>query len=472
MLKKILRAAALLLISGLLLNINLPANHSAPAKPGAQEPASAPALAPASAPAPAPASLAQGSVFRYPVVPGATISGYFDHSPTGGKVVHYNGVASSASGGFYFQCTNPNMYDYVGCVDPIAGEPGCDNSRELWYDGHKGTDYEFAANWHTGAYCNPGKFNGITRPIYSPARGRVVMAGTDPNRPANGWHIRIEHDLNGNGSFYDDNFRSIYLHFTANALAVSAGQIVEEGQYLGLGGSTGYSSSPHLHFEVQRSSDYFQTNVWSVDPYGWQSSGADPWYAENVVLFRAPVEYDNFTYLPFIGNRETACQDCQERLRNGGFESGSDGWVEEGVQVINQVGSPNLTVSPYQGSWLAWLGGRNSATDILYQEFQAPAGQSAGRLVYHLYVTTEESGGVYDAMTVNLRNANGELVRQLEMIDNTFSPGGQWVERDIPLSNLSAWQGQTLRVSFEAVTDSNAKTSFYIDSLSLTIPAQ
>ena len=113
------------------------------------------------------------------------------------------------------------------------------------------------------------------------------MAGTDPNRPANGWHIRLKHDLNGNGNFDDDNFRSVYLHFTANALAVVPGQIVSEGQYLGLGGSTGYSSSPHLHFEVQRSSDYFQTNYWSVDPYGWQGQGSDPWPYQNVNLCRS-----------------------------------------------------------------------------------------------------------------------------------------------------------------------------------------
>ena len=98
----------------------------------------------------------------------------------------------------------------------------------------------------------------------------------------------MKHDLNNNGNFDDDNFRSIYLHFTANALAVVPGQIVEEGQYLGLGGSTGYSSSPHLHFEVQRSADYFQSTYWSVDPYGWTGQGAPTRWCVSSCRLRLP----------------------------------------------------------------------------------------------------------------------------------------------------------------------------------------
>ena len=187
-------------------------------------------------------------VFRFPVVPGSTLSGYFDHNQGNDMVTFYDGRQNaSPSFGFFFSCPSVGMYDFVGCEDSVSGEGLCSNSRELWYDGHKGIDMEYSPQWHTGDVCDPWRFTGITTPVYAPAAGKVHFAGYDPYRPGNGWHIRLKHDLNQNGSYDDDNFRSIYLHFTANALAVTTGQVVEEGQYLGVGGSTGESDPGPLH---------------------------------------------------------------------------------------------------------------------------------------------------------------------------------------------------------------------------------
>ncbi len=404
-------------------------------------------------------------IFRNPVVPGATISGYFDHNPASEYVTFHDGRKNNSTGyGFYFSCTNPNMWDFVGCQDNVSGEGSCPNNHELWYDEHHGTDYEFAANWHTGASCDPARFYGITRPIYAPARGKVLMAGTDPSRPANGWHIRLKHDLNGNGDFDDDNFRSVYLHFTANALAVAPGQIVEEGQYLGLGGSTGYSSSPHLHFEVQRSADYFSTTYWPVDPYGWTGSGADPYPYSNIPLWKVPaVDYTNFVYLPHLANMPSEL----ELMRNNGFESGHTIWIEQGVQIINRVGDPSLTVNPNSGSWLSWLGGRSSATDILYQPFPVPDGYPNASLSYYLYISTEDNSTNADILSVDLRTADGSLIKRLDQLSNNFAPTDQWVKRTLALPDLSAFRGQTLRISFQAVTNTYNSTSFYLDDISL-----
>jgi hypothetical protein len=405
-------------------------------------------------------------VFRNPIVPGATISGYFDHNPADNIITFYNGRRNNSGAGFYFQCSSPRMYDWVGCEDPVKGEGSCSNARELWYDEHHGTDFEFSDAWHTGATCDPGRFAGLTMPIYAPARGRVLIAGYDPNRPGNGWHIRLQHDLNGNGNFNDDNFRSIYLHFTANALAVRPGQIVEEGQYLGLGGSTGYSSSPHLHFEVQRSSDNFSYTYWPVDPYGWTGPGADPWPYENVNLFRAvPVQYPNRVYLPQIAHIPSACAGCSDVLKNGGFESGREVWVEQGVQIVSRVGDRNLNVAPYEGSWLAWLGGRNSADDVLYQTFRFQQGVETATLTYQLYISTTETNGVYDRLYVRLRREDGSLLATLDTVDNTYNPAGTWTQRSLLAGGLAGWGAQNLRISFEAVTDDSNQSSFYVDNV-------
>jgi hypothetical protein len=357
------------------------------------------------------------------------------------------------------------MHDFVGCQDPVGGEAACSNDRELWYDGHKGIDYEYSANWHTGDVCKPWEFENITRIVDAPAEGKVVFAGWDDTRPANGYHIRIKHDLNRNGNYEDDNFRSNYLHFTS-MLYVGINEIVGVGDDLGIGGSTGYSSSPHLHFEVQKSSDNFQSSVWSVDPYGWTGSGTDPWPYKNVRLWQ--INDNHRLYLPLIGlETPGACPGCGELLRNGGFEAGNTDWVEVGVDIIDHSSYPKLPIAPYAGDWIAWLGGRNNASDAIYQDFQVPAGMGSARLTYVLRVGTTETGGVFDYLNVRLSTTGGSQVAELESLNNTFLPANQWVTRDISIPDLAAHQGETLRLRFEVTTDGSAITSFFLDNVTL-----
>lgn len=47
---------------------------------------------------------------------------------------------------------------------------------------------------------------------------------------------------------HGDGYQTLYAH--GSALGVSAGQQVEQGQVVLLSGSTGWSTAPHLHFEV------------------------------------------------------------------------------------------------------------------------------------------------------------------------------------------------------------------------------
>lgn len=475
MIQKILRALILLglLASALFLlqPLNAFAQKPEPTAPGPEVPA-------VQQPEAAALALAIG-VFKNPVVPVGVISGYFDHDPSSGSVVFYDGRRSSGSNyGFYFSCPEVGMWDYIGCLDAVSGEGACANNRELWYDNHKGIDYEYTTFWHTGAVCDLGRFSGITQAVYAPASGLVFQAGTDPARPANGWHIRMKHDLNRNGNYDDDNFRSIYLHFSPNGLAVRAGQLVSEGQYLGLGGSTGYSSSPHLHFEVQRSYNGFQT-YYSADPNGWQGAGADPWPYPNEVLWKVvqpppppPPPTQSFILSLFIKKvQQIPCTQCGERLLNRGFEEQEANWQVIGVDVITDNSDPYLPagVTAYTGSWFAWLGGRSNAADTVYQEFTVGSQATSARLRYAFRLDTQEAAGdpAYDHMYVRLRKANGELIAQLEAWNNTSTPKDQWNVREVTLPNLAAWKGQPVRISFEATTDGNLTTNFYIDEVSV-----
>ncbi len=83
----------------------------------------------------------------------------------------------------------------------------------------------------------------------------------DDNNCGYGLYVRVNH---GN------NYRTIYGHLSAAGRTANAG--VTRGQIIGTSGNTGWSTGPHLHFQVQ----HFLNNIWtSIDPFG--ESGVSLW---------------------------------------------------------------------------------------------------------------------------------------------------------------------------------------------------
>lgn len=89
-----------------------------------------------------------------------------------------------------------------------------------------------SGEFHTGIDMS----GSVGDPFVAAASGTVVSAGWNGNY---GYSILIDH---GNG------IKTRYAH--ASKLLVKAGQSVSKGQTIGLVGSTGRSTGPHLHFEV------------------------------------------------------------------------------------------------------------------------------------------------------------------------------------------------------------------------------
>jgi hypothetical protein len=122
----------------------------------------------------------------------------------------------------------------------------------VYYDGHDGVDYGI-----------------LYRPVYAAADAdQIVYAGWwDPqNHQINlGIYVRLHHP-NGYNTYYG--------HMSSVAVQSCSPPgctFVPHGEMLGISGTTGRSSGPHLHLLVRNPSNR------SVDPYGWRGTGADPW---------------------------------------------------------------------------------------------------------------------------------------------------------------------------------------------------
>ncbi|MEN4010957.1 MAG: M23 family metallopeptidase [Bellilinea sp.] len=110
-------------------------------------------------------------------------------------------------------------------------------------------------------------------PVLAAAEGTVVWAGLGlykgPDSPDDpyGLAVAIRHDF----GFDRRRLFTIYAHM--DRVDVHVGQHVKAGEPVGIVGNTGFSTGPHLHFEVrvERNSYYVSRNpeLWLSPPQGW-----------------------------------------------------------------------------------------------------------------------------------------------------------------------------------------------------------
>ncbi|HEY9368217.1 LysM peptidoglycan-binding domain-containing M23 family metallopeptidase [Streptomyces sp.] len=122
-------------------------------------------------------------------------------------------------------------------------------------DGGISTPYHMAGSmWSSGYHTGVDFMASSGTNVRAVGAGTVVSAGWGG---AYGNEVVIQH---ADGSY------SQYAHLSS--LAVSAGESVRGGQQIGLSGSTGNSSGPHLHFEIRTGPSYGS----DVDPLAYLRS--------------------------------------------------------------------------------------------------------------------------------------------------------------------------------------------------------
>jgi murein DD-endopeptidase MepM/ murein hydrolase activator NlpD len=165
---------------------------------------------------------------------------------------------------------DPNVYEgvwRVNCADYEGRAfPWC-------YDEHDGVDYLLEAAFEgmaAGSTDIWAAFEGTVIDTedghYDLCHGDVETGEVDCDgfeRTANS--VIVEHTTG---------YRTLYWHLQKDSVSVAVGDWVEAGDVLGRVGSSGNSTTPHLHFEVQDASGE------SIDPYAGPESHDESWWCD------------------------------------------------------------------------------------------------------------------------------------------------------------------------------------------------
>lgn len=111
----------------------------------------------------------------------------------------------------------------------------------------------------------------LNTPLVATKAGRVTFARNDikPGNPCySGGGPACASTLNYVTVDHGDNTSTVYAHM--NSVSVTVGQMVTQGQLLGLSGGTGYSTGPHTHLQRQQNCGIFycQSIPMSFDDVG------------------------------------------------------------------------------------------------------------------------------------------------------------------------------------------------------------
>jgi murein DD-endopeptidase MepM/ murein hydrolase activator NlpD len=180
--------------------------------------------------------------------------------PTYGKGYRPPSIPSLRPANFGSKRFGPNWWNSMAGVSIPLESPcapnGGNNPR-----GYKLTSPNWNSYWvrgyivygtwvyHTGVDLAAPRGN----PIHAAQTGQVIWAGYDSTNGL-GWSVKIDHC---------NHLSTVYGHM--DKLLVTAGQYVTQGQPIGLEGSTGNSTGPHLHYMVE------WNNMW-LDPMLYYAS--------------------------------------------------------------------------------------------------------------------------------------------------------------------------------------------------------
>lgn len=146
------------------------------------------------------------------------------------------------------------------------------------------------------------------------------------------------------------------------------------------------------------------------------------------------------------------------------FEEGGVNWSEYGgggLKIISQ--EPK---GAFNGSWFAWMGGYDDASEYVFQDLTIPSGSVYAYLQFWYSISTKETASeAYDRISVEIRNPSDDSILKkiagLSNLDKTLT----W--RISEQYDLSSFVGRSIRLLFSIKTDESQSTTFFLDSVSI-----
>jgi hypothetical protein len=172
-----------------------------------------------------------------------------------------------------------------------------------------------------------------------------------------------------------------------------------------------------------------------------------------------------------------------ELIVNGGFEegqapgpatgysgtSGSWSWTTSngGLNPVWTDGPDHSNLPTARtGSWCVYFAPIGPTSNKISQAIAIPSRRTATLSFWVKIASLEGNLRAYDTLDVKLKSESGSTLKTLASYSNIdVTPGFAYVRKSF---DVSAWAGQTVRVSFESYNDAARSTNFVIDDVSLT----
>jgi hypothetical protein len=158
-----------------------------------------------------------------------------------------------------------------------------------------------------------------------------------------------------------------------------------------------------------------------------------------------------------------------ELITNGGFESGSSGWI-----LSTNFYADSRFSYPHTGTGYAYLSNPdgtpgNNLYGTMYQAVTIPPLTTTATLTFWYNITSQETGTTaFDFLYVTIRNLAGDILSTVEMYSNLNkdpAPGNPYYHQKS--FDMTSYKGQTVRLDFLGSTDASLPTTFRIDDVSI-----